>query len=98
MPQCLETPLIFISLFSRIDTCKKTAFYKFHVAVQIDLLEEVYYLKQVFYFLFLKFHITVKIYLNNNNNYFLVLFLRRAHSPVIKKEKKKEKHYSNKQH
>ena len=41
--------------------CKKTTFFKFHLTVKIDVVEEDYYLKQVFHLLFLKFHLTVKV-------------------------------------
>ena len=67
MTQFLETTLICISLFIAlmIDTClihvQENNFFKFHLTVKIDLVEEVYYLKQVFHLLFLKFHLTVKV-------------------------------------
>ena len=32
--------------------CKKTTYSKFHLAVKIDLVEVVYYLKQVFHLLY----------------------------------------------
>ena len=41
--------------------CKKTTFLKFCLTVKIDLVEEVYYLKQVFHLQFLEFHSTFKI-------------------------------------
>ena len=31
--------------------CKKTTFFKFHLAVKVDLVDIVYYLKQVFHLL-----------------------------------------------
>ena len=32
--------------------CKKTTFFKLHLTVKIDLVEEVYYLKQLFHLLY----------------------------------------------
>ena len=40
--------------------CKKN-FLKFHLTVIIDLVEEAYYLKQVFHLILFKFHLSVKI-------------------------------------
>ena len=36
-------------------------FFLFHVTVKIDLVEELYSLKQVFHLLFLEFHLSIKI-------------------------------------
>ena len=41
--------------------CKKATSEKSHLADIIDLVEVVYYLKQVFHLLFFKFHLAVKI-------------------------------------
>ena len=48
-------------VFNHIDLCmcKKTKIKKFHLTVKVDLVEEVYYMKQVFHLLFFKFHLTV---------------------------------------
>ena len=40
---------------------KITTFFLFHLTFNIGLVEEMYYLKQVFHLLSLKFHLTVKI-------------------------------------
>ena len=50
---------IYVAFFALIDTCaSKQLFVKFYIAVKIDLVEEPYYLKQVFHLLFLKISLT----------------------------------------
>ena len=74
---------------------QKTTITKFHLSVKIDLVDEVYYLKLVFYLLFYNIplncqnrFITISIPFEtgiscNNNGYFYVLILQRAHCPFI---------------
>ena len=55
MLQFLETSLIFISLLIAL------IFYIYYLTVKIDIVEEAYYLKQVFHLLFFLFHLAVKV-------------------------------------
>ena len=49
----LEAPLIFILfLTTLIDTCARKQLFLFYLTIKIGLVEEVYYLKQVFHLLF----------------------------------------------
>ena len=53
---------------------KKTFFFFFHLIVKIDLVEVVYYFKQVCHLLFLKFHLSIKIDLDEVVYYLKLVF------------------------